>query len=382
MLFLATACSQEVPQPEPTESLQQSIIAPGMLTGGYTPVVPNSNEVVALFVNDPLASLENLTIREGVIYATSILGGKIYVKDMNTPPEDYTTIPVDIPPGTFMGGITQVEDYLIFVTSTFTPELTADHGTIYKLDPVTEQYEVLTTIPGAALNGVDILDTPNGKIWISIDSLKTDEDLNGVIWGGSLQGGEAFVWYSGEAAAPNPDYTATTCNPPFAVGGNDIRVQNRFGQTYVVASNTTSSGIWSIPVVRGQAMTAHKWYDQLYPDGVWPDGCGIPLSGLPHGTWVSGHGLHETYWINPYNGERVLIADGTVCNGNTAGIIADGEYLMACATDPLICGPDENGDPDPLVLNPTAPPMIIKFELKSSYVDWCGVSGSAIPWPM
>lgn len=371
LLAIAPSCTTtaEPINKEPTKSMEQEIIAPGMLSPGYTPIAPGSGKVIARF--DPMASLENVTQLNGTYYATSILGSQIYVKDKSTPPDDYFTIPIDTTPGTFMAGIDRLEDQVIFATASFTPTGEAAFSSVYSLDPISLEYTLITQIPEAALNGLGILDTPEGKIWISIDALAADEEGNGIIWGGSIQNGDFFIWYAGQAVESDPDYIPTPCNPPMAVKGNGLRVQNRFGQRYVVVSNTTGSSIWSIDVTsNGNSGNAWKWYDQQYPDDIWPDGCGLPFPMFPHGTWVAGHGLHKTYWINPYTGERVLIADGTVCNGNTA-IINDGnEMILTCAADVLICGPDENGDPDPNVFNPSTP-TLYAFDLDPGYVRWC-----------
>jgi len=367
LLLVMAACSQAQPttKTEGTKQSQEPIITHGMLAPGYNPTVPDSAEVVGMF--DPMASLENAAFLDGKAYMTSILGNKIYIKDLSTPPSDYSTLEVPNDPNTFMAGIDVANGQIIFATATFAQD-GPPKSKVFTLNPTTLAYSQLTEIPGAALNGLGILKTSSGTYWLSIDALQP----SGVIWKGLVApGGEVSQWYTGEAAMPNAAYIPTTCNPPMPVGGNGLVIEYLFGQWYVVVSNTTGSGIWAIPILpNGSAGQAWKWYDQLYPDDIWPDGCGLPIFAFPHGTWVSGHGLHKTYWINPYTQERVLIADGTLCNGNTSVRVYNNKLYLICAADVLICGPDENGDPDPSVQNPGIP-ILLMMDLDQEYIHRC-----------
>lgn len=356
---IAMGCSSaSTGEREEVANKSEALIAPGMLQDGYSPLVPDTLETVAQF-NPMLGhSPENVAFLDGYAYVTSLLSGELLRVNLDT--HEVSSIPFPVPQGTFMAGIKPDGDSLVVATAVF-GQYGPVEGSVFKLDTVSQSVTELTTIPGAALNGLAIF----GDRWFSVDAM----DMSGVIWTGSTAGGEATVWYQGPAVAPDGSYVWTPCNPPMAVGGNGIQLYKELGLSSFVVSDTTGRTVSKIPILAdGTAGTEQIWYDSVYPDDIWPDHCGWP--GSARGVFVATHGLHRVLYVNPFGGEATELTTGLDCDGPTAAVVHDGYLYVTCGGDPLICRPDANGNPDPN-LQAVGSPALKRIKLKLGYQLFC-----------
>ncbi len=347
-------------------SQSEPLIAPGMLSDDYSPLVAGSGETVAAFNPMLGQSPENVTFIGQDAFVTSLLSGEILrVSEDGT----VTSIHVPVPPGTFVAGIQPYgSNSLVFSTALFGPYGPVG-SYVYKLNIDTLDLQELAYMPGAALNGLAIEDLGGVESWLSVDAMAP----SGVIWKGSLEGGPAAVWYEGPAVQPNASYVVTPCNPPMPVGGNGARAYTELGMRSLVVSNTTGSSVTKIPLLQdGTPGQEALWYDTSaapwYPDDIWPDHCGIP--GFRRGAFIATHGQHRILYGNPYTGRQTELTTGLDCDGPTA-VVVHGQWLYAtCGGDPLICRPDQNGNPDPSLSN-LGTPALKRWKLKWTYLLPC-----------
>lgn len=295
-------------------------------------------ETVASF--DPFMgqSPENVTIQGHNAWVISLLSNEILRVNLNS--GSILSVPVAVPPGTFMAGIETACDKIIFGSASFGP-FGPDHSAVFSLDRETLAVTQIAQVPLAAFNGLAVRE---GR-WYAVEALGSR------IYSGSIDGGAVSVWYDGPAVSPDPGYVPTPCNPPFPVGGNGLRLVHKDEMEWLMVSNTTRQEVsWIRMLPDGSSGDVEKVLslNGYYPDDVWA---------YRHGAvFVATHGQHVVAYVAS-DGTATPLMDGLDCDGPTAVVVRGSDMYVTCGGDPLICRPNEEGLPDPSIVGPGQPAL-------------------------
>lgn len=302
--------------------------------------VPTLDAIETIASFDPFMgqSPENVTIQGHYAWVISLLSSEILRVDLHS--GSILSVPVAVPPGTFMAGIETAGDKIVFGSASFGP-FGPDHSAVFSLDRQTLSVTEIAVVPMAAFNGLAVRD----GLWYAVEAVGSR------IYSGPIDGGAVSVWYDGPAVMPDFGYVPTPCNPPIPIGGNGLRLVHKDEMEWLMVSNTTRQEVsWIRMLPDGSSGNVERVLSLsgYYPDDVWAYRHDAVL--------VATHGQHVVAYVAS-DGTATTLMNGLDCDGPTAVVVRGSDMYVTCGGDPLICRPNQAGAPDPSIVGPGQPAL-------------------------